>query len=123
MSFTGVAVVKYVSDRLVRITGLSLASDSAGIVAGIIGLHESTQAPDVRLPAGFQPRPYDHQPETKVTLQDAVAVRQLPVNLGTMPYVTKSGTTPEDFEIVFAAQFAGELGGTTAEVEIYITFH
>jgi hypothetical protein len=118
MAFTGVPVVTYIGAGLVRITGVSVA----GAEVGTIGLHESTQAPDIRLPAAFQPRP-----EGAVTLQDSVAARFELVTAPLIgdPLVTlvgKSGNTPADFEIAFS-NTADEPGGSTGELEIYVAFH
>jgi hypothetical protein len=52
MAFTGAAVFEQVSDNIMRISGLSLAST----VNGTLSL--STGAGAVKMPASFQPRPY-----------------------------------------------------------------
>lgn len=71
MAFTGAATIKVVSQHQVRITGLSLGSAATGT----IGLHQKTVAPDVRLPASFQPKSYNNAEGHKVTIADAVDCR------------------------------------------------
>ncbi len=118
MAFTGVATVHPVSDRLVRITGLSLAAGADGTI-GLFGA--SGGAPDVTLPASFNPQPYGYQGAT-VTLQDAVSTLCNPVqNAGDFlaPIITKTGTTHADFRINFHNSFAS----ATPNLEIYVQFH
>lgn len=121
MAFTGAATIKMVSDRMVRITGLSLASEG---VTGTIGLHEKTVPADVTLPAAFQPRKYEDA-ATPVALQDSISVRINYVNSGaTLQAIqqVKTGTTPEDFVATLTNNAAVE-GGDSGELEIYVEFH
>lgn len=118
MAFTGVAVVKVVSDGLVRITGLSLV-DGAN---GTIGLFEKAVAPGVRLPEAFQPRAFS-RPDGDVSLQDAVSVQVIPTAMGNTAIpvnVTKAGDDPADFEITLDAAAAAETD--TGNLEIYVRY-
>jgi hypothetical protein len=126
MPFVGVAVVKQVSDNLVRITGLSVTQGAAGT----IGLATTVAASDVVLPAGFQPRPYDlPDAAADVSLDEAISVSFVPVGQQTSqpaPDVSKGGT-PQTFQIAFSV--GGIIPepplppGTTGEIEIYVRFH
>lgn len=116
MAFTGTAVQTLVSGNIVRITGLSLA----GGASGTIGLAVATgTAPNVSLPAGFQPAPYGN-----VTLQDAISVELVRAVAGTteflIPSVAKTGTDPATFRITIANSSAGS---TTPTFELYVKFH
>lgn len=118
MAFTGVAVVKVVSDGLMRITGLSLI-DGAN---GTIGLFEKLVAPGVRLPEAFQPRAYS-RPDGDVSLQDAVSVQVIPTAMGAVAVpinVTKAGVDPTDFEITLTSAGAAETD--TGDLEIYVRY-
>ncbi len=119
MAFTGSATIVQVSDRQVRVTGLSLAAGASGT----IGLHEKTVPADVSLPAAFAPRPYD-MPEssTPVALQSSVKVTVDSENPGAvqMPIgIVKTGTTPLDF----VATISNPGGDVTGNLEIYVEFH
>lgn len=118
MAFTGSATVKAVSDRIVRITGLSLA----GNASGIIGLNGATgSAPDVKTPATFQPSPYNYDGSV-VALQDAISVSIAPDAAVANPlqvFAAKTGTTPADFRITVT----NSSGSATPELEFYVRFH
>lgn len=120
MAFTGVAVVKQVTDKEIRITGLSLAAGATGT----IGLAENSGAPGVKLPAGFKPRPYHNGEAVLVTLQDSVDVQAKPVAAGvatiTPVSVGKAGTTELDF---LATLTNNDGAAATPGLEIYIRFH
>lgn len=131
--FIGQPIVKLVSDGLVRITGVQLENS----VDGTIGLFERTLAPDVRLPAGFQPRDFDlPDADGKVTLQDSVQCwfeYQAPGPVLQPISVVKTGTTPEDFTITLLDTKPPPIQPEpplppvpptpTGELEIYIRFH
>jgi hypothetical protein len=141
MSFIGAAVVKQVSDGLVRITGLSLDNASNGqTFSGTIGLFENNMvAPpvDVRLPAAFKPRTYDYPDvAAPVSLQDSIQVWFVYTNPGPVVQpigIVKTGTTPEDFliEIVDAAPLQAipepplppPVPVSTGDLEIYVRYH
>jgi hypothetical protein len=119
MAFTGTPVVKQISDRIVRITGLSLA----GSASGTIGLNGATGTPpDVRLPVGFLPAPYAYDGGGLVTLADSVKLEYTPTNL-VASFVavdtTKSGTTTADFRITLH----NSSGSASPDVEMYVSFH
>jgi hypothetical protein len=97
MAFTGTPVVHYVSDRKVRITGVSLARN----VSGTIALHGHAAGPDVILPAWFQPVVYNND-HGDVTLQDSIEVTvhlasATASQVSVAVNVIKTGTTPADF--------------------------
>lgn len=123
MAFTGTPVVHYVSDRKVRITGVSLARN----VGGTIALHPHAAGPDVILPAWFAPVVYNND-HGDVTLQDSIEVTvhlastttsqvSVPVN------VIKTGTTPGDFLAEIFNASDGDTGSSTSNLEIYIKYH
>lgn len=139
MAFIGVAVVKQVSDGLVRIAGLSLDNaDGGGTSSGTISLFEKA-APDsdVRLPAGFKPRDYDRPDSAPlVSLQDSVECWFVYLDPGTVLQpisVVKTGTTPEDFVITLTDTYPPGVipepplppptPVPTGELEIYVKFH
>lgn len=118
MAFTGTATIKQISDRIVRITGLSLA----GSASGTIGLHGATgSAPDVKLPAAFQPSTYAYG-GAEVTLADAVEFEYLPTNTVASFIafdVNKTGTTAADFRVTVH----NSSGSATPNLEMYVKFH
>jgi hypothetical protein len=118
MAFTGTAVVKQVTDRQVRITGLSLGAGASGT----IGLNGATgTAPGVTLPASFQPQVYDYG-TSGVTLADSISCSYAFVDtsgvVSTPLTVAKTGTTVADFRITLATN-----GSATSPFEIYVRFH
>lgn len=117
MAFTGTAVVTQISDRLVRVTGLSLA----GSAAGTISLSGGTG--QVLLPAGFKPTPYVNGEGQSVSLQAAIEVSLTPVTSITtlVPIMAvKTGTDPADFLITFTNTTSAT---ASALQDIYIAFH
>lgn len=117
MAFTGTATIKPISDRCVRVTGLTLA----GAAVGTIGLHGKTVSPDVSLPASFNPQPYGYE-GAKVTLIDSVRVTMnVDTSVTTLVPVSvvKTGTTHADFVITFTNT---TVATTSAELEIYVEF-
>ena len=118
MAFTGVAVVKQVSDAIVRITGVSLANGATGN----IGLFGKTVAPDVTLPASFIPKVYAFD-GVQVTLQDAISVEIWTAAGGTAVQnaysIIKTGTTNLDFNIAIK----NESAAVGPNLEIYVKFH
>ena len=119
MAFTGTAVVTQISDRMLRITGLSLA----GSASGTIGLHGATgSAPDVTLPVAFQPQAYRYG-DTEVALADAVKIEWLPNSSPVASFLavdtTKSGTTAADFRITLH----NSSGSASPAFEMYVSFH
>ena len=119
MAFTGTATIKQVSDRCFRITGLTLATQTA---SGTIGLEGNTG--DVDLNAGGVWGAYlqaSAQGGT-VSMIDAIDCRINLVGAAVVApavVVAKSGTTPADFLITLTNNGAA----STTALEIYVTFH
>jgi hypothetical protein len=123
MAFTGTPVVKQISDRMVRITEVSLASAAAGtiVLTGAV----SPPSGSVTLPSAFQPTPYAYGTETAlVTLQDAIEATNQAAAIGVataIPVSTvKTGTTPADF-VITLTNTHGSLA--TPALEIYVRWH
>lgn len=123
MAFTGTAVVKQVSDSVVRITGISLDGDSAGTIS----LHAGSGS--VKCPDGFFPNPYKNEHQQTVTLQDSV---QVYINFTTVNspsddavnlLVVKTGTDASDFLITISNPHTDDPTLDTGELEIYVLFH
>ncbi len=117
MAFTGVAVVKQVTDKLVRITGLSLEAAASGE----LGFSDKTVAPEVDI--GLHPNWQPSQVAGEiVSLQDAVAISYQLVTDITVPVgisIVKTGTTHLDFAITMHNDEAAE-AQDSAELEIYV---
>ena len=120
MAFTGAAVFQQVTDRCVRITGLSLA----GAASGILGLFGSTVVGAVALPAAFKPRPTTYN-DTAVSLIELIRVNVLPMGSAqaatAVPLrVVKAGATQVLFSITFTNDDAA--AATSDDLEIYVFF-
>lgn len=118
MAFTGTAVVKQVSDQIVRITGVSLAAGATGTI-GLAGHTGST--PNVVLPASFKTEHYAYLGDN-VPFQDCIAVSIEPAEATSNNVLVaplKSGTTTGDFRITVSNQ--AEAASTL--LEIYVRFH
>jgi hypothetical protein len=74
MAFTGAPVIVQVSERVVRVTGVSLAAGAAGI----LGLFGSTVVGAVALPRSFQPEPRTFQGDV-IPLTESIRVTINPV--------------------------------------------
>ncbi len=112
MAFTGSATVKKVSDRIYRITGLSLA----GAASGTISLSGGTG--DVKLPETPTWNKYD-----EVGLDDSIDVTSQPVTgVATRVPVTtvKTGDGPTDW---LCTMTNGTGGTASGNLEIYLKFH
>ncbi len=120
MAFIGTAVVKQIADRLVRITGLSLASGQAGTIA-LAGATGAT--PGVTLPATFKTEHYAYL-SSNVPFIDAIEVTAAPAAVGTavaIPVaVVKTGTTLADFRATITNTHAST---ATPDLEIMVRFH
>ena len=120
MAFTGTPIVKQISDRLVRITGLSLASNN---VAGTIGLFGSTNTPGVELPESFKTLHYAFL-GSNVPFQDAIEVTAQAAATGVATAVplaiVKTGTTVADFLATITNTHASQ---STPNLEIMVRFH
>lgn len=118
MAWTGTATIKKVSDKLFRITGLSLAGDASGE----IGFSDKTVAAEVEIEAPDW-NPYKTAGGNSVSLQDAVRVTMNVVTDVTTPVpisVVKTGTTHGDFVITFHNDTAATV---SPGLEIYVEFH
>lgn len=118
MAFTGTAVIKQISDSMVRITGLSIGAGANGTI-GLAGATGST--PGVRLPASFKSGEYTYNGVT-VGLQDSIDCEVNPAEpIGDMIPISveKTGTTAAAFRITLSNGFASESPG----LEIYVRFH
>lgn len=112
MAFTGVATVKQVSDRMFRVTGVSLAFGASGTISFSEG------AGDVVFEAPAW------QPYESVALEDAIEVS---VNTSTdvgaaVPIVVeKAGTTHADF-LITLTNALDEITNS-GSLEIYLELH
>jgi hypothetical protein len=119
MAFTGIAVIQQISDRLLRITGITLVASAAGT----IGLAGTSGAPDITLPASFQTARYPYG-AVAVPYQASIRVTWEPASAGAVetnlpPSIVKTGTTPADFLITITNT---NVGATTQDLELYIEF-
>ncbi len=118
MAFTGTASVAQVSDRQVRITGLSLDAGASGT----IGLSGATgTAPGVTLPAAFKAGVYDYG-TANVSLASSIRLDWNYVDTsGQLIFLTvaKTGTTVADFRITVT----NNSGSASSGVEMYVFFH
>lgn len=118
MAFTGTATISKVSDKLFRITGLTLAGDASGT----IGFSDKTVAAEVSLVAP-EWKPYHNGENALVSLQDAIEVRvgfSTDVTSAVPISYTKSGTNHGDFVATLHNDSAATV---SAALEIYIEFH
>ena len=117
MAFTGVAVVKMISDRKARITGLSLAAAATGTISLLGG----TGA--VKLPASAQWNRYNNAEGQQVELDEAVQVTVVKAEAGLATTeavaIVKTGDGPVDFLITLSNPDAAASGA----MEIYVEFH
>jgi hypothetical protein len=127
MAFTGSAIVKQISDRIVRISpgenGLSLAAGASGVIV----LHGAVAPPvgAIILPVSFQPQVYEFSNVPGlVSFQDAIDVSSQPAAVGTataIPTATvKTGTTAADFTITITNTHGAT---ATPSLEIYVKLH
>jgi len=118
MAFTGTPTFQMVSDRICRITGLSLGAAAAGTI-GLFG--HTGGAPDVTLPEQFKTEHYAYL-GTNVPFQAFIDAEVKPVTALTnfsVPAVAKTGTTVGDFRITITNSF----GSTSPGLEIYVRVH
>jgi hypothetical protein len=119
MAFTGTATVKKISDRAFRITGLSLATQTA---AGTIGLEGNTGDVDLNAAGMWGAYVAAGAQGGDVSLADAIDVKINLVGAAVVApavKVAKSGTTPADFLITLTNNGAAD----TTALEIYVYFH
>lgn len=114
MAFTGTPTLKKITDKLFRITGVSLAGDASGTIK----FDDATVAGEVELSA---PNWDAYKVEgISVSLQDAVKVDVGITTDVTTPVpvsVVKSGTTHLDFAITLHNDTAATASG---DLEIYV---
>lgn len=118
MAFTGIPSVVQISDRCVRITGVSLAADASGI----LGLFGGTVVGAVELPDGFNPKPYAYQGDVISLIESVRAYVNFAGNApatGVPLRVVKTGTTHADFAITFTNE---DGAAATPDLEIYVEF-
>lgn len=119
MAFTGVAVITKISDKLFRITGLSLAAAAAGT----IGLVQNVAA-EVPITAPGWDR-YDSVGihGGLVELDDSVELRYCVAEVGQAVVeplsIVKTGNGPADFLLTLTNPDAAASGA----LEIYVQFH
>ena len=117
MAFTGVPVITQISERCVRITGVSLAADASGI----LGLFGSTVVGAVALPDGFNPKPYAYQGDVITQIESVRAYVNFAGDApatGVPVRVVKTGAGA-----TFAITFTNEDGAAaTPDLEIYVEF-
>lgn len=119
MAFTGAAVVTRVSDRVVRITGVSLAGDASGV----LGFPNETVPAEVSWGAFPDWLPRALANGTALTLADLIECRITIVTDVTTPVpisVVKSGTTQLDFKITLHNDTAATAG---PDMEIWVEYH
>lgn len=119
MAWTGAAVKKVVSERCVRITGVSLGVSAVGT----IGLHNKTAPADITLPASFKPGAYVNGEGHQVTLQDAIDVKinKAAADANATQYsVVKAGADVDGQD--FSITVTNLVAAAGAALEIYVTF-
>lgn len=116
MAFTGVPVLKKVTETLFRLTGVTLQEGDIGT----IGFTDKTVPANVSLSAPNW-EPYELS-NAIVGLQDSVHCSVVMTDEGdnNIVYITKTGTTHANFEIALQTYGAGE--SRTEELEIWIEF-
>lgn len=119
MPFVGTPVVKQISDRIVRITGISMDADTVASI-GLHGVQGSP--PDIILPESFRAAPYHYQGHD-VDIADMVECTVALISLGVAAdapvAVGKTGFGISSFRIELASPFAAATPG----LEIYIKIH
>ena len=119
MAFGGVAVVNQISDRVVRITGLTLANAATGTIALSNG-----PASDVNLPATFTPQEIpsvagDPSVVDTITDRTRVSIQQTAAAATGQPYhVQKNGVGQTTFQIAITNDGAAGSGALEIYVEI-----
>lgn len=119
MAFTGTPVFQMISDRICRITGLTLAAATAGTI-GLFG--HTGSAPDVTLPEQFKPEHYAYL-GTDVPFAAFIDATVKPVaTLANFSYpsVGKAGVGVADFRITVTNTFST---ATSPSLEIYVKMH
>lgn len=121
MAFTGTATIEQVSDRKIRITGLSLAGDASGT----IGFPGEDVAAEVELPALTSWIPFKNAEGDLVSLAAAIECRVAPttdVGVAVPVSIAKSGSDQSDFKLTLHNDLAGG-GQASGTLEIYVEYH
>lgn len=118
MAFTGTPAVVKVSDKLFRITGVTLAGDASGT----IGFDDKLVAAEIGLSAP-EWKAYKNGEQASVTLQDAVEVRvgfSTDVTSAVPVSYVKTGVDHDNFLITLHNDSAATV---SPSLEIYVQFH
>jgi hypothetical protein len=121
MPFIGTPTITQITDRLVRISDISMAASSGAT----IGLFQSVNSPDAVLPEAFAPKSYTYA-GVELALKDMVTVQgyflsQLGGPSGPLA-IQKIGNTPESFLIEIATP-AYDDEEAEPGLEFYIRYH
>lgn len=117
MPFDGIPVIQQITDRKVRITGVSL--DLGGQV-GVIGLFGDVGA-DLQLPDAFQPRP-NRSAGQVLDLDALVEVSYVVVSDVNVAVPVSISKSLAPFQIAFHNDTSDEGGFPTGELEIYVSY-
>lgn len=119
MAFTGIAVIKKISDRKFRITGLSLAAGASGT----IGLSTNVAAEVALNAPGWDRYETSGLQGGQVELDESVQVDVIVAEAGLAVVepvaVVKTGDGPADFLATLSNPDAAASGA----LEIYVSFH
>ncbi len=111
MAFTGTPSIQQVSDRVVRITGVSLGNGASGT----IGLNGGSG--EISLPAAFKPTAYGQYSGVDLAECVEVTVNAAGASLGNNVQIAKTASP-------FLATITNNAGGAaTASLEIYVKYH
>lgn len=116
MAFTGTPALHYVSDKVVRITGLSLAAAAAGTIGLVGGSGEI----DIDQPNWNR---YVNGRGQQIELDQSIEVSIVPAEAGlgvTEPVsIVKTGDGPTDF----LATLTNPDAAASGELEIWVKYH
>lgn len=111
MAFTGTPAIQQISDTIVRIANISLATSAAGTIS------LSTGAGEVLCPAAFKPTPYGQY--GGVDLAEAIEVTVVPTGATNAANVQVVKTASP-----FLVTITNNSGSVaTATFEVYLKFH
>jgi hypothetical protein len=118
MAFTGVPVLEQISDRCVRITGVSLAA----LASGSLGLFNTTVPNAVPLPDAFNPKPYDYQ-ASLISIVESVRVTVNPNGAAQAATVVPVRVVKTGSGVGFSIAFTNDDAvAATSALEIYVEF-
>jgi hypothetical protein len=111
MAFTGTPVLQQISDRAVRITGVSLGNGAAGTI-GLAG-----GSGEISLPAAFKPTVYGQYGTVDLAESIEISVWAAGATLGAGVQIAKTASP-------FLATITNNAAGAaTAALEIYVKWH